>query len=298
MPFEASEGIVHIQKGVATPIRLTVFPGVAGTFTIGIVDAAGAEVVASGTAVVDNGDDTYDFTVLPQPDVGLLTATWTETGGGGSAFTTVIDVVGGFLFTEDQARSYVTDRLSSPLKYSDEAIRSERRRITDWLEKETAVSWIPRFRRVELDGTGGSKVTVFHPVRSVGGSGGQGAASDIQKVLSVTVDGSPVSPAEVKAVGASLHRTAGVWPRPATTPGNVVVEYEYGRPHLLDGVDRVALLELRHRLVDSRVPAGATSMSDELGSVSWEAQNNGRPSRIPEVNAWLRSHDERVPIAG
>lgn len=303
MPLEASETIVQIQKGLATPVRLTVFSDGdetdIGTITIGIVDAAGGEVVAPGTAVTDNGDGTYDFTVPAQTDVGLLTATWTETGGTGSVFTTAIEVVGAHLFTEDQARNYKTGRMASEAKYSDGAIRSERRRITDWLEKETGVSWIPRFRRLELNGTGGSKVTLFDPVSSIGGSGGQGATSDIQKVLSVTVNGSPVSTSEVKPVGASLYRTSGgIWPRPTTTPGNVVVELEYGKPHLLDGVDRIALLELRHRLIDSRIPEGATGMTDELGSVSWEAQNNGRPSRIPEVNAWLRSHDERVPIAG
>lgn len=298
MPLEASEAIVQIRKGAATSIRLTVFSdgdeSDIGTITIGIVDAAGNEVVAPGSAVTDNGDGTYDFTLPAQTDVGLLTATWTEQAG--SVFTTEIEVVGGHLFTEDQARSYVTDRLASEAKYSDEVIRSERRRITDWLESETGRSWIPRYRRLVVRGSGRYDLPLFFPVSSVGASGAEGVTADIRQLLSVTVDGVDVPTSEVTVDGGKLLR-ATVWPRPAAPyAGNVVVELEYGLPHPIAGVDRIALLELRQRLVDSRIPMTATAGSDEFGTYSWEAQNNGRPSRIPEVNAWLRNQDRRVAV--
>jgi len=80
-------------------------------------------------------------------------------------------------------------------------------------------------------------------------------------------------------------------------PGNVIVEIEYGLPSLRNGVDRIAMLEIADRLPASRRGRQTTSGTDDFGAFSWEAQNNGRPSRVPEVNAWLRTNDARVAIA-
>lgn len=266
-----------------------------GTFTIGIVDANGDEVVASGTAVTDNSDGTYEYTLAAQPDLGFFTVTWSETGGD-LTYTTYVEIVGGFLFTESQARAFQDGRLDSDAKFDDADIAAERVRVTDWLEAQTGASWVPRYRRVALQGTGSDNLALYGPTRSEGPSGGEGYAHHINRILSLTIDDEAINTDLVEIDGARLWLTDGTFTY-RRRPGNVVVEYEYGYPSLRNGVDRIALLELVNRLPASRLSPNAESSTDEFGTYSWAPQNNGRPSRNPEVNAWCRSQDMRVPIA-
>lgn len=264
-----------------------------GTFTVGVVDASGNQVIPPGTAVTDNGDGTYEVTLPAQPDVKHLTVTWTEQGGN-LTFVTHAEIVGGFLFTEAQARGFQDDRLTSEAKFTDDEIAAERVRITDWLETETGRSWIPRYRKATLRGTGSHEISLLNTVRSTGPSGGEGALGDIQKII--TINGDPVADADVDIDGWRIYWDAATFtysPRP-----NITIEYEYGLPSLRNGVDRIALLELADRLPASRRSRNTTQASDDLGTVTyWQPQNNGRPSRVPDVNAWVRAQDQRIPIA-
>ena len=256
-----------------------------GTFTIGIVDAAGTEVVTAGTPATDSSDGTYKYTLAAQPNPRFLTVTWTEQGGS-LTYTTYVEVVGGILFTEHQARQFNPEILGDENKQPDSKIADERQRITDWLEAHKGRSWVPRYRLLTFGGTDTPRLALTMPTSSVGGSGGEGAHRDIQQVLTATIGGVDVSD-RVETDGIHLYLTSGVWST-ATSRHNIVVEVVYGLPSVRLGVDRIALLELVDRLHASRIPPQAERYGDDLGSSSWEAQNNGRPSRVPEVNAWLR----------
>jgi hypothetical protein len=112
-----------------------------------------------------------------------------------------------------------------------------------------------------------------------------GAGRDIIQVLSVTVDGSSVSTANVKAMpNGLLTRTDAAWTRPTSDdPYNVVVEYEYGQPYPVDRVDEIAMMIARQWLVPSRIPGSAQSFADSSGSYSFDE------TRLPwEAYDWIK----------
>ena len=245
--------------------------------------------------VTDNSDGTYEVTVPAKSDLAMLRGTLTFDTG------TVFDqgwveIVGNVLFTEAQARSYNEAFLTSTTVYTDAAIAAERARITDWLEGQTGRSWVPRYRRLYLDGNGAQRLPLWDVRRSLGASGGEGARRDMIKVLAATINGTAVSTSNIEADGSYLWLTSGIWTRP-TRGANVIVDVEYGLEYLSAGVDEIGLMELVERLPSNRLDPGATGASDEFGTYSWQPQNNGRPSRIPAVNAWCRDADVRVALA-
>lgn len=265
-------------------------PGSA-TFTLKDLDGTTTDTLP----VTDAGDGTYTVTVPAKDDLALLTATLAF--GSDPVFDQGrIEIVGGVLFTENQARNFDSARLSSETKFTDADIAAERTRITDWLESMTGISWVPRYRRVKLRGTDSDRISLYNTVRSQGPSGGEGARNHISNILAATINDETVDPALVEVEGAALWLTSGFWTW-ARRP-NVVIDYEYGLDHVQREVDRIALLELADRLPSSRRSRDATTATDDLGTATyWQPQNNGRPSRVPEVNAWLRDNDHRIATA-
>lgn len=288
--------MTQILTGQATTLTFTVYvdgdPTTAGAGTLNLVDVDGDTHYT--VALTDLGAGVYTAAITAQTEVGWYRAQLVFDAGATIIDHSQVEVVGGVLFTEHAARQYDDGRLGSAAKYSDDAIADERARVSDWLESHTGRSWVPRWRRLHFVGTGRSDMLASSATRTEGPSGGEGAGVDIQRVIGATVNGSAVTGVETD--GVRLYRSGG-FQRGTTPLSNVVVDVAYGLPHPRSGVDRVALLELVDRLPSSRVPRTATSARDELGSYGWEPQNNGRPSRIPDVNAWLRVNDVRAGIA-
>lgn len=254
--------------------------------------------VASGTATKSgSGVNTeYKISVPNQTELGLLTLTWTRASG--AKLVDHIEVVGGQLFTEAEARNFDSATFADEDEYPDAEIAAERLRITDLLEEWTATSWIPRWRRLKLAGNNRYRLPLFLSHLSQGGSGGQGAGWDTIRIQSCTIDGEDIDVANFEPVDGFAHRTDSYWPWPSTLdPLNVTLDIVYGMPYLIDGVDRIGKLLLADRLPSSRVAAHATRFTDELGTSDFSAENMGRPTRIPEVNAWLRGHNDRARIA-
>ena len=276
------------QDGTATDL---------GTFTIGIVDATGTTVVAAGTAVTDNSDGTYEYSLAGQTSVGFLTATWTESGG--TVFTTQIEVVGGHLFTEAQARAFDNAALANTTTYTDADIMRARDRITDKLEQWTGRSWIPRYRYGLFSGTGDRWLGLRDAQKTVGGSGGEGSGFDPISVISGAIGGTSITTGNVEVFdNGYLYRKDGMWTSgTSTNPLNVAVGYEYGKPNLVDGVDRIALLLLRDEIVSSNISDRTSRFSDELGTYTFVTPGQGRAvSNVPEVNEWVMAHDMRLRV--
>ena len=269
-----------------------------GAVTIGVTDALGAVVVAAGTATTNNSDGTYSYSLADQTAVKLLTVTWTDVDTTNDQ-TDTLEVIGGTLFTENQARTFDSSALTSTSAYTDAAIWAEHLRIADLLERWTGRSWIPRYRYAKFDGTGTRELYLDDAVWSAGGSGGQGADMDVQSVIAATIGGTAITAGNIQIMPSYLFRTDGNWTAgSSTTRQNVALQYEYGVPHLTDGVDRIALLLLRDRLVPSAISDRATSYTDELGTLRFETPGRfGNVSTIPEVNEWVKAHDARVPLA-
>lgn len=280
-----------------------------GNVTIGIVDGAGTEVVAAGTSTTNATNGVYTYSLADQGTPKELTVTWTRVTTGAD-LSDRIEVVGNWLFTEPQARTFHAKAdstaalipLGSSSEYPDDVIADERARLTDDLEYWTGRGWVPRYARVELCGTGSNVLDLSHGVCRTS-DGYQlhrpGRLSDIGVILSVTVGGSSVTVGNVKVDGRHLIRTDNVWSSGTLSdPFNVAVEYVYGLPYLVDGVDRIALKELVNRLVPSAWPDRVISADTEYGTT--RLVQPGGPmanvSQLPEVNAWVSRHDSRLFI--
>ena len=177
-------------------------------------------------------------------------------------------------------------------------ISAERTRLTDDLEYWTGRSWIPRYARVELSGHGGQYLDLSkgkcrtsdgYPLHR------PGRLADISTILSVSANGSAIDADDVEVDGRHLIYDNG-WPVATTQKYNIAVEYVYGLPTLVDGVDRIALKELVNRLVPSAWPDRVISADTEYGTTRF-VQPGGpmhNVSQLPEVNDWVSRHDSRV----
>jgi hypothetical protein len=282
----------------ATTLTLTTYlAGTAtdvGTITIGITDANGTEVVAAGTAVTDGANGTYTYALALQSAVKVLYVAWTEAGG--SSYRHEVEVIGQHLFTEVEVRAFDNAAMANTTTYTDAAILDGERAIGAMLERHVKRSYVRRYCRVELPGSGTSCIDLAHPraqFRSSTGDdvGGPGRLRDIRRILSAD-DGASVSTSDIVLDGTKLIRKAGIWTTGTTAdPWNVTIEYEYGLSgDDPEGVKRPALWLLRERLVPSDMNARATSYSDSLGTLRFETPGrNGNVSSIPEVNMWVKS---------
>ena len=273
-----------------------------GTLTIGIVDANGAEVVAPLTAVTDNSDGTYtyDLAIAAIPEPTVLAVTWTEAST--QSQTHYIEVAGGWLFTENAARSFDDNALSNAgvPNYTDEAIAAERDRATDLLETWTHRSWVPRYARIETSGSGTPRLHPNGVIRFADGAvfDAEGSNHDINRVLSVTINGATVAVGNFVVDNSTIYRTNGTFPcGTSSNPLNVVVEYVYGTQPGSGGSTRAGLLVARDTLVASNISDRASSFSDELGTYRFTTPGIGiAVSTLPEVNQWVRDHSHMVPV--
>lgn len=274
--------------------------------TIGIVDGNGATVVSAGTATTNNEDGTYTYQLADQANPKILTVTWTDTSSGDTRVDR-IEVVGGWLFTEAQARAFrgkdnaasAVVPLASSSEYTDATIAAERSRLTDDLEYWTGTGWVARYARIVASGTG-STILDLSKGKCQTADGVHlhrpGRLNDISDILTVTIDGTTVDADTVTVDGRHLHLPS-YWTA-SSTPFNVAVEYVYGFPYLVDGVDRIALMELVDRLVPSAVPDRVLSHDGEYGTTRFIQPGGpmGNVSRLPQVNDWVARHDRRVWI--
>ncbi len=285
-----------------------------GDVTIGIVDGNGDSVVSPGTATTNNADGTYTYSLATQASPNQLTLTWTRTDTS-AALPSREEVVGIWLFNESQARTFHAKAdaasalipLASATEYPDATLAENRESIQEELEQWTGRSFVTRYARLEIPGNGTRFLPVANGfVKTATGTSTEpfhrpGHARDIGIILSATVGESAVTLANIKVdpVSGVLIRTDSVWQTFTTAdPQNVVVEYVYGLPYLIDGVDRIAMKLLVDRLVPSSFPDRAISVDTDFGTTRF-VQPGGpmnNVSRLPEVNAWVRSHNVRVPV--
>lgn len=247
------------------------------------VRRANGTTLSTGTATAPGGG-VYRFLVSPQADLNFLSITWSGAFTGVTqTVVTHAEIVGGHIFTEAAARLYDGGALSSTSIYPDAAILEGRQRITDLLKTHTGVSWIPRFKRVVLDGEGlGS---LYLP------------DLQISRVISLDNDGSVLTApqlAELKLYDSGeVYWEGGFFQYGRKT---LTVEYEHGFDYLKDGIDRIALMWLRNELVRSNISDRELHYTDEIGMhrlsyATWE-----RPSGLPIVDGWIKAHDYRTLV--
>lgn len=253
-----------------------------GTVTVEITRADGTVLVAAGTGTTGAGTNprTFSLTTTHTALLDRLTVTWTSTAKG--ALTSVLEVVGGFLFSIAQARAI--QPLNSTSSYPTETIVAMRTTVEEAIEQACGVAFVPRYTRENLTGSGGYQL-LLRPYTT--------------RVRSVTVAGTAWAQPDLDAltydtVGAveSVYR----WPSSRVTVG-----YEHGYQSVPAEINRAALILAKTWLVGARSPIDdrASTFAAENG-VSYSLVVPGRGGStfgVPEVDAVVGRYSLHAGIA-
>ncbi len=276
----------------------------APTFGIDFGDASVGDVTltitrADGTAVVtddattNNNDGTYSYQLAKANNTQLdrLKLDW-EIVPTTEVVTLYEEIVGNLLFAIEQAQNKTLSGQQTPLASKSAVdIAAARQEITEWFEQKTARSWIRRYCRTELSGSG-TRVIDLRDGRNRDTSGnpvgGQGRARDIAEIISVAIGGTSQTVSEFQIDGSKLIHTGGSFSRGTIIdPFNVVVEYAYGHnPVPLEATDNGIRMAMK-LLVPSDVPAFASSFTGGDSTATYPTGGFVLPS---QVHQWLKRH--------
>lgn len=267
-----------------------------GTVTVTITNSDG-NAVATDAATGGSGTNprTYSLTPAQTAQLTTLTAVWTSAGDGSLAanteVTTYAEVVGDLLFTLAEARTFDGGALSDTAKYSDATLIELRAMIADAFALRCGVPFGRRYTRQVLDGSGTSRLMLPHihigDVRSI-----ETRNRGEQTWTAFTAD--ELADVLVDSWGRIERESLGTFPAGRR---NVRVGYEHGIERVPLEISRAALLVLRDVAVKSNVDDRATSFTDEFGARTFVVQAGVRGAlySIPEVNAILQEHTDRIP---
>lgn len=256
----------------------------AGTVTIGVVDAAGNTVVASGTATSGTGTAprTYTLTAEQTSDLNLLTATWTDSGGG--TFTTTVEIVGGYFFTVAEARA-AAPAMTDDTNFPTDKIIEARRAIEEEFELICGRAFVPRFRR-----------QMIWPYRSGRVLLDQRYVRRIRGIAQVATDGT-----ETPWTSTELGQLVldGSWLLTRTGYGymtETVVTYEHGYDQPPAEIKRAAFMRLRYLVSkpSSGIPDRATTFTITEGGTYSLSMPGAYKTGQPDVDAILGRYP-RVP---
>lgn len=270
----------QILRNTRATLTIDFSAGVAdGAVTVTVRDEPGA-TVATGTAS-SLGLGVYSFVVDPQAQLARLTLEWAGTWSGiAQSMTTEAEIVGGHLFTIDEARTWGDLQLADDQAYPDAAIREARERIADDFQRICCVSFFPRYERVSLTGTWDSWLWLPYKFPLA--------------LISTSVDGVALSPAELATV--VLEPTGRInlatgWGS-GWTRRNVTIEWEHGWRQVPTPIKRAALALAHYELVSSEITDRQVSFANELGTVRLSTPGPRTPTGIPIVDATLTRFDE------
>lgn len=264
--------------------------------TIAVTDANGNAVTTGAVTKPASTTGIYRSVLPGQANLNRLTAVWTGLLSSETVkFAQVYEIAGNLLFTEAEARATTITGLQTPLAdetdHPDSAIARMRALITDQFEWRTGRSWIRRYARMELSGTGTAIIdlTDGRPRASDGAkTGGPGRLRDIVSLISVTIEGTAATLSDIAIDGRQLIHTNGVWTRASVAnPFNVIVEYEYGPdPVPLEAAENGLRMAVAN-LEPSDVSAWAQTFAGEDGSTNFGPNGLAWPTKVWE---WLKKH--------
>lgn len=269
----ATDDAGHVQP-VAAPVSAT------------ITDGAGV-VVTMGTPMVNGGSLEWSVPAEDLPALDQYRITWTGTvNGAEQSWSTDAELVGGYLFEIPELRS--RDRaFTDATKYPSSLLAAKRVEVEDTFEgpKAAGVAFVPRGRRVTLDGFGLRTLRV--------------PDYEVRRVYSVTANGVAWDTEQVEAIVCDddrLHLPAPrIWP---SGWKNIVVHYEHGLDAPPAPIRRAALTLAREYLAGSDLPgrATATSVGDQMFRLTVAGRDG--VTGLPEVDAALDQHGRKRYVIG
>ena len=260
-----------------------------GAVTVGIVDEAGATVVASGTSTTSAGSGVYTYPLAAQSDLKRLIVTWTGTFGGDSMdFDTYAEVVGGFYCTPAEVRA-MPEIVGESATFGAADIVDAIGYATQIVDDYCGASFVQRYERDVLNGTNSDTLMVSKMFPTT--------------IISASIDGTALTSAKIAEVAkfdnGQLVRKSDIWA--FTQPGNgVIVEYEHGAStHAPNDIRWAARTLARFHLLEqvSRIPDRATQVQSDFGSITLSQPGMNRPTSLPPVNTVLNRHRHRAPTA-
>ncbi len=257
-----------------------------GAVTVGVVDSAGATVVAAGTTTTSAGGGVYTVALTPAQTAQLdrLTVTWSDAGDS-STFTTTVDIVGRHWCSVATLRQLRT--LDDEVRFPTATVRSVRDWVCWQIEDLCAQAFVPRFATATLDGPGGPDLLLPHPrIRSV-----RSAATTLAGVAT-TIDVDDIAPDD----SGWLYLPAG-WPKGR---GNVTVSYEHGHDRPPPDLLARATHYIREQLLDDRAGRNVLSVIDPAGITTRFAAPGGRrrPTGDLELDEVIGRYDRNRIIGG
>lgn len=259
------------------------------------VERLDGTAVTSGTATVADTTATFALTVAQTAELDWYQATFTDDDG--RAVTTQVEIVGDYYFSVEEAREF-GETLSRTEKYTDAQIIKARQAVEERFEiMMIGRAFVPRFRRVQMDGPGGYRLQLPNPgVTRVRKLVNNGTALTTDELNSLTIDPYGIVTYTAGAfTGAEAYMPGTFF----TIPGGILVEYEYGESFVPIDLKSAALTYCRYLLnrPNSGVWATATQISSQDGSSSTlaVAGRAGFETGIAEVDWVVGSYRTMVP---
>jgi len=256
-----------------------------GTVTVGITRADGTTLVSAGTATTGSGSSPRAFALMTTHTALLdqLHVTWTSTAKG--ELTSVVEVVGGFVFTVAQARQISglsrTDNSGNYVIPTAQIIEA-RTEVERMLEHELGYAMVPRYSLETISGDGGYSLGLRPYVRSV---------------RSVTVDSTAWTGPEVALL--AFNPSGFVYSSSRWSEGfaNITVGYEHGMDVPPPNAAGVALKLARSLVVGSPADDRAASVSTDEQTTTFYVPGASEPFALPEANRFVQAHSLRVGLA-
>lgn len=261
--------------------------------SVKLTDSAGTEITGSPVTPTHPPPATgvYEVTLTPAQnailDRYLAEATATVEAVASQKFRKSYEVVGGFLFTVDELRSFDTDITVSA--FADPSVVAAREAAEERFETLCAPAFRPKGRRATLDGTGRAEILVpdieSTKVVSAKIDAGSGA---------VALTASELSDLVVYPLGLVVRKEKGVWTKGLR---NIEILYEHGVGEAPEPVRRAHMILARAYLVPTPVHERATSLSTEGGTFRLSTAGRDGPTGIPDVDAVIAQFPQ-VPAVG
>lgn len=289
----AATTLTHVFEVDETPTAAT------GDVTVTVTDPAGAQV-ATGAATKDD-DNQYTYKLPGQPQLTLLTATWKAAIDDAEVVEVdQVEVVGGFLVTLKQGRDSDKDLANTDL-YTTADLKTARLETEQELEWICDQAFVPRYRRVTLDGSGTTDLVLPGGGDEVRGGYLMRGARTVRSAAIAPAAGQPAVPLTAQQLAALTIRPGGVLRRTdgalwTAGESNVVLEYEYGSDAPPADLVKAALTRFRSRLQmdKTQVPDRAVSFTiAELGTYRLSLPDAFRTG-IPDVDAAYERYSRRV----
>jgi hypothetical protein len=217
-------------------------------------------IVTTGTAAGTGATPrTFQLTAADTASLDRLTATWTSPTLG--TLTTVIEVVGDFLFTINEAHN------AGLASYSDDQIAGARTRVEQAIEDACGLAFVPRYDRAMLNGDGTTLLRLGRPfLRRVRW------ASTVTAGVTTALLTTDLSMLSISTAGFVSGYT---WP---SGYGNVLVGFEHGMDRPPETVRAAALDYARFLLTqDTSIDSRVTQLQTDDGTLVFGGGQTGLP---------------------